>query len=58
MQCVDQVVLKGHVTNKNHYISTTRVPMATKFGRMVALLEELLPMKSHDFLISQSFDNT
>ena len=52
MQCVDQVVLKGHLTNKNHYISTTRVPMATKFGRMVALLEELLPMKSHDFLIS------
>ena len=26
----NQVILQGHLTNKNHYISTTRVPMATK----------------------------
>ena len=32
---LDHVVLQGYVTNKNHYISNTRVPMVTKFGRMV-----------------------
>lgn len=26
----DQVVLEGHVTNKNRYVSITGVPMATK----------------------------
>ena len=29
-------------------MSTTRVPMATKLGRMVAHLDGLLLMKSHD----------
>ena len=40
------MVLQGHMTNKNHYISTTRVPMATKLGRMVTHLDGLLPLKS------------
>ena len=33
------MVLPSHVTNENNYISTTRVPMATKLGRMVAHLD-------------------
>ena len=45
-------VLQNHLKNKIHYISATRVPMATKFGRMVAHLDELLPIKSHDPLIT------
>ena len=32
-------------------ISTTRVPMATKVGRMVTYLAEFFPIKSHDPLI-------
>ena len=31
----DYMVLQGHVTNENHYISTTRVPMATKLTKVV-----------------------
>ena len=40
--------LQGDVTNKNHYISTTRVPMVTKFGSMVTCLDGFLPIKSKD----------
>ena len=39
--CV-HVVLLYHVTNKNHYISSTRVPMATKLDRMETYFERLL----------------
>ena len=42
------MVLQGDVTNKNHYISTTRVPMVTKFGSMVTCLDGFLPIKSKD----------
>ena len=45
----DHVVLQCHVTNENHYISTTRVPMATKLGRMVTCLDGLLKITSHNF---------
>ena len=47
----DDAVLQSHVTNENHYISTirVRVPMATKLGRMVAHLDELLPTVSWPF---------
>ena len=41
---------QDHVTNKN--ISTTRVPMVTKLGRMVTYLEGLQPIKSDDPLIT------
>ena len=42
------MVLQGHVTNQNHYISTKKVPMTNKFGRMIISVEGLLPIKSHD----------
>ena len=40
------------MTNWNHDISTTTVPMVTKLGRMVTYLDGLLPIKSHDPLIT------
>ena len=46
--------LKSHNTNEKHHISTSRVPMTTKLGRMVTCVEGLLPMKSHDPLIMWS----
>ena len=46
------MVLQGHVTSKNHDISTTRVPIATKLGRMITYLDGLLPIKSCDPLIT------
>ena len=51
------MVVQSHVLNKNHYISFTRVPMATKLGRMVAD-DGLLPIKSHDALITGSCEIT
>ena len=45
MRLIKQVLVKSHVKimwqTKN--ISTTRVPMAIKLGRMVTYLDELLP---------------
>ena len=46
------MVLQVHVTNKNHHISITRVSIATKLGRMIASLVGLLPIMSHDPLIT------
>ena len=43
--------LQGLVTNKNHFISTSRVSMATKFGRMVTYLDGLLPIRSYNSVI-------
>ena len=54
----DHVVLQGHVKNKNHYISSTKVPMATKLGRMITYLDSLLPLKSQDPLITWSCEIT
>ena len=39
------------MANKNHYIS-----IATKLGRMMASLDGLLPIISHDPLIMQSYE--
>ena len=39
------------MANKNHHISITRVSMTTKLGRMIASLDGLLPIMSHDPLI-------
>ena len=50
------VIHKDHLTNQTHCISTTRMSMATKLGRMVTYLDDLLPIKSHDPLITQSFE--
>ena len=44
----DQMILQGHVANKNHHISITRVSMATKLDTMIASLDGLLPIMSHD----------
>ena len=48
----DHEVLQGHVTNKNPYVSITRMPMATKLGRMMTSLDGFLPIMSHDPLIT------
>ena len=40
--------VQGHVTNKNPYISTTAVSMATKIGRMITCLDGFLPVNLHD----------
>ena len=46
LEGLSTVVLQGHVPTKN--ISTTRVPMANKLGRIITYLDGLLPAKSHD----------
>ena len=47
------VIFRDNVAKRNHYISTTTVPIATKFGSMMGLLlEGLLNVKSHDSLIT------
>ena len=58
IQRFDQVAWKHHVTNKNHYISTTRVSMATKLGWMVTYLDELLAIKLLESLITWSCEIT
>ena len=45
------VVLQGHMKNENDYISTTRVFMATKLGRIVTYFDGSLPLIPHDHLI-------
>ena len=50
----DHVVLGDHVRNWNHYISTTTMPMTTRVGRVVTYLEWLLPVMSHDHMITWS----
>ena len=48
-KCFDNMVLQGHVTNKNHYISTIRVPMTTKLSRRITYFHGLLPIGILDF---------
>ena len=48
------VVLQSHTTNKNHFISSIRVPMATRIGRMVTYFERLLTIKPFFALIKWS----
>ena len=40
------------MANKNYHISITRVSLATKLGRMITFLDGLLPIMSHDSLIT------
>ena len=44
----DHLVLEDHVTNENHCITITTVPMATKLGRMVTYLERFQHIKLHN----------
>ena len=57
-QLPDYVILQSHATNRNHYIFTTRVPLATKLDRMVAHLDGLLSIKFHYPLLPWSCDIT
>ena len=54
----DHMVLQGHETNKNHFMFTTIVPLATKLGTMITYLDRFLPLKSHDSLITWSYEIT
>ena len=54
MRPFDYMVLKDHVTTKIVYFSATTVSMATKPGRIIAYLNELLPIKSQNLLITWS----
>ena len=53
---MDNVVSWHYVTIWEHYISTTRVSMATKLGRMVNYLDLLLPIKPNYPLITWFFN--
>ena len=61
VRLIKQVLVKfsrqHHVTNYKH-ISTTRMLMTTKLGRMVTYPYGLLPIKSHDALIWWSCEIT
>ena len=46
---------QNHPKNWKHYISITRVSMATKLGRSVTCLDGLLPIKSNNPLITWSY---
>ena len=48
------MILQGHVTNENRYISTTKVPIDTKLGSMVIYLDGILSIKSLERLITWS----
>ena len=50
----DHVIFRNHVTNWIHYISTIRVPVATKFDMIVTYYDGFLPIKSHYTLIKWS----
>ena len=50
----NHVVLWDHVTNLNHYISTSKVFMATKPGKMLTYLDGLVSIMQHDRLITLS----
>ena len=48
----DHVVVQSHLTNENHCISTSKVLMTTILDRMIIYFDGLLPVKSHDPLIT------
>ena len=61
MKLIKQVLVtpshQDHVTNEKH-TTTTRVTMAAKLGLTVSYLNGLLPIESHDTLITWSFEIT
>ena len=58
LDLLTHVVSQDHVTNKNYYISTATVPMATKLGRVVIYHKGLLPVKSHYLLVTRPCEIT
>ena len=54
MQSFDHVVLQGHVTNKSHRISIAKVPVVNELGRLMTFIDGILPIVSHDHLITKS----
>ena len=52
------MVLQKHVTDWNHYISTTTVPMTTKLCRVVTYLKRFQTIKSFSTFITWSFKIT
>ena len=57
-QTFDHLVLRDHLTNWNHYISSNTMPMISKLCRVVTYHEGLAPIKSHDRLIRWSCEIT
>ena len=47
--------IKKSLSNQNHYISTTTIPMTNNLGRVVTYHEGLSPIKSHDTLVAWSW---
>ena len=54
----DHVALQGLMTDKIRYISTTKMTVAMKLGRVVTYKGELPPIKSQDPLILRSYKVT
>ena len=54
----DYMVLQCHVTNKNHYISTTTVSTTITLGRVVTCFEGLRSIKSRAFQVKWSCNMT
>ena len=50
------MVLQVHVINENHYVSTTKEPVASKPGRMLTYIDRLLCLTLHEPLITWSFE--
>ena len=46
---------QDHVTNQNHDVSTTAMPIAPKLGRMITYLDGRPPIKSNESLITWFF---
>ena len=57
-KCFNHVVYQGLMTNKNHYISITKVIMVTKPGKMATDLDGLRSIKLHEYLIMWSYRST
>ena len=53
-QRINYIVLQGHFTDQSVYIFFIRKTMATKLGSIITYLDGILPIKSHEALISWS----
>ena len=54
----DDVIKLRSRDKLKYFISTTKVPMATRLGRIVTYVDGLLPIKSHDHLVIRSWEIT
>ena len=55
---LDPVFLQDHMENWKCYIPTTKISIATKFGRLVTYHEEFPPIRLHEPLITWSWKIT